>query len=72
MRTGADRQFVGPGSRIGGLIAVATCCGLAMAIALGAVAVTGASVVLGLSVAVMVGCGGLLAWMLRRDASGRH
>lgn len=70
--TGADRQFVGSGSRVGGLIAVVTCCGLAMAVAIGAVAVTGAWVVLGVAVAVMVGCGGLVAWLLRRGASGRN
>lgn len=70
--TDADREVVRPGSRIGGLISLVTCCGIAMAIALGAVAVSGAWMVLGLSAAVIVGCGGLAAWLLRRGASSRH
>lgn len=59
---------VEPGSRgrFAAVAAMAMCCGLVMAVALGLIAVTGAWLVAGVGVAAVVVCAGVLGWFVSR------
>ena len=54
-------------TRIAAFIAMAMCCGLAMAVALGAVVLTGAWLVGGAIGLVVVGCVGTAGWVANRQ-----
>lgn len=53
-------------TRVAAFVAMALCCGLAMAIALGAVVVTGAWFAGGAVALVVAGCVGTAAWVAYR------
>lgn len=53
-------------TRIAAFAAMALCCGLAMAVALGAIVVTGAWFVGGAVALVVAGCVGTAGWMAHR------